>query len=161
MTLFDVDVPAVGEKLEPVLLEIRQECAFQRSIGCATCGRPKKWRGHFGAPPSINPLGSGDPRMWQHIKEQWSELLEEELRAAGLRRGLSRLMVEGEAVFPQRAGRDQGNFRVIIEKALGDVLKAGGWLPDDTWDRYEFGNLVQRIQPGVSATRLMLFPTAQ
>jgi hypothetical protein len=171
--------------LEPVYLEIRQDCAFRAKPckacglprsnrvhtpkktatcafrgqrGCASCGRFKKDRAHFGAPPSINPLGSGDPGTWQGLKDQWSDVLREELEASDLPRGLFGVFVEGEAVFPQRAGRDQGNFRIILEKALGDVLAEGGWIEDDTWDRYEFGNLAQRIEPGVSATRLMLLP---
>lgn len=172
--------------LEPVFLEVRAECAafrdkpckacglpkanrvhtpkktatcaFRGQRGCATCGRNKGDGAHFGAPPSINPLGSGDPRIWQGVKERWSEVLREALEASELPRGLFGVFVEGEAVFPTRAGRDQGNFRIILEKALGDVLAAGGWIADDTWDRYEFGNLVQRVEAGVSATRLMLLP---
>ena len=62
--------------------------------------------------------------------------------------------------FPNRIKRDQGNFRWMIEKALGDTLVGGGWLPDDTWDRYEFGGLTYKYEKGVSATRLMLFPRA-
>lgn len=172
--------------LEPVFLEVRAECtafrekpckacglpksnrahtpkktatcAFRAQRGCATCGRFKKDRAHFGAPPSLNVFGSGDPGWWQGLKEQWSEVLREELERSDLPRGLFGVFVEGEAVFPQAAGRDQGNFRVLLEKALGDVLASGGWIEADTWDRYEFGNLVQRIEPGVSATRLVLMP---
>jgi hypothetical protein len=48
---------------------------------------------------------------------------------------------------------------VLIEKALGDTLQ-DGWLEDDSWDFYEFGNLTYRYVRGVSALRLMLFPMA-
>jgi len=171
--------------VEPVFLEIRAECAFRAKPcktcglpkankvhtpkrtatcafkaqrGCAVCGRFKNDAAHFGSPPSINPLGSGDPGTWMGLKENWSRVLREELERSDLPRGLFGVFVEGEAVFSQRGGRDQGNFRIILEKALGDVLAAGGWIEDDTWDRYEFGNLAQKIEPGVSATRLVLMP---
>jgi hypothetical protein len=66
--------------------------------------------------------------------------------------------VEGEVTFPDTGRRDQGNYRVILEKALGDALVTGGWLRDDSWDHYEFGGLTMRVWPGESATRLMIFP---
>jgi hypothetical protein len=82
------------------------------------------------------------------------------LEASGLPKGLRRVVVEGEVSFPDRAKRDQGNYRVLLEKVLGDVLVDGGWLDDDDWDRYEFGNLQRRDEGRVSRTRLMLFPQA-
>jgi hypothetical protein len=39
--------------------------------------------------------------------------------------------VEGEVSFGDGRERDQGNHRVIVEKALGDALVRGGYLPDD------------------------------
>lgn len=132
--------------------------------GCATCGEAKGDPMHFGAPPSLNVLGSGDPMHFQAIKERWQALFAAELACSGLPRGLERVMVEGEATFPDRTRRDQGNYRVLIEKALGDTLVsgggdiAGGWLEDDDWTRYEFGNLAYRYERGVSRTRLWLFP---
>jgi hypothetical protein len=169
MTLFDVDVPAVGEKLEPVLLEIIRGCHFKakpnsaaggRRLGCARCGRSKRDDVHYGAPKSINVFGSGNPKVYWQEKMRWQELLTAQLEGSGLLRPLARVMVEGEAVFPDRIKRDQGNHRVIVEKALGDALVVGGWLEDDDWSRYEFGNLFAAYEHGVSATRLTLFPTA-
>ena len=43
--------------------------------------------------------------------------------------------------FPARRRRDSGNYRVMLEKALGDALVEGGWLPDDTPEHYEFGGV--------------------
>lgn len=40
--------------------------------------------------------------------------------------------------FPTRRRRDEGNYRAVLEKALGDAL-VPRWLPDDTPDRYRFG----------------------
>lgn len=134
--------------------------------GCDRCGEAKGDRGHIGAPPSLNVLGSGDPSIYMGIKARWQALLAELLQASGLPRGLAQVMVEGEVTFPDRTRRDQGNYRTLLEKALGDTLVsgggdiAGGWLEDDDWQRYEFGNLAYRYEAGVSRTRLMVFPRA-
>jgi hypothetical protein len=147
--------PACGSDRKPI----------QRQ-GCARCEAGKHDPSHYGAPPSLNVLGSGDVFTFQRIKEEWTALLALRLEASGLPRGLGRVVAEGEATFPDPRRRDQGNFRVLLEKALGDVLVngceaegiAGGWLKDDDWTRYEFGGLAYAHEPGVSRTRLMLFP---
>jgi hypothetical protein len=133
-------------------------CEFQRKTLCANCGLAKSDRRHLGAPPAFHKLGSGDRRAYQAVKQQWQDVLTELLEESGLQRGLGRVMVEGEATFPEQLRRDQGNYRILIEKALGDTLVAGGWLEDDDWARYEFGNLAYRYEHGVSRTRLYLFP---
>jgi hypothetical protein len=180
-SLFDQDALPPGSlrrvvdravtRLEPVFIEHVRECHFKakptetvagRTVkrrGCARCGRGKHDPAHYGAPPSLNVLGSGDPMAYQEAKRRWSAILHLLLEASGLPKGLEHVLVEGEATFPDRARRDQGNYRVLIEKALGDVLTAGGWLADDDWGSYEFGNLTYSYEKGVSATRLMLFPT--
>lgn len=138
-------------------------CVFARKVGCANCGQKKNHRDHFGQPPSLNVFGSGDPVAFQDVKKAWAEVLTELLDQSGLPRGLSHVLVEGEVTFPRRAsanGPDQGNFRAPLEKILGDVLEEGGWLPNDNWERYEFGGLAYRYEAGVSRTRLMLFPRA-
>jgi hypothetical protein len=71
---------------------------------------------------------------------------------------MSRVLVEGEVTFPDRIRRDQGNYRTTIEKFLGDALVEGGWLPDDDWGHYEFGNLERRYEKGVRRVALTLFP---
>jgi hypothetical protein len=140
-------------------------CPFQRQNGCANCGGTMKDPRHFGAPESFNVLasgaGSGNAMVYATLKANWQRVLRLLLVASGLPRGLSKVLVEGEVTFPDhREDRDQGNFRVIIEKALGDVLEEGGWLASDNWDRYEFGQLTKVEEPGVSALRLMIFPVA-
>jgi hypothetical protein len=173
VTLFDpVGMQFVPEgRLEPVMIEVVRECHFKakgaeevkgRTVkrrGCARCGQPKNAREHMGQPPSINPLGSGDPMAYQGLKQQWQSLIVHLLRLTDLPRPCAHILVEGEVTFPTRAKRDQGNFRFLIEKALGDALIEGGWLVDDDWDSYEFGNLTKSYERGVSATRLVLFPT--
>lgn len=151
--------PSCGSKRSPIQ---RQGCAREG------CGLSKHDRAHYGAPPSLNVLGSGDPMHFQAIKQRWTAILAAKLDASGLPRGLARVVVEGEATFPDRARRDQGNYRVALEKALGDTLVngdpeagvPGGWLEDDDWTRYEFGGLAYRYEAGVSRTRLELFPSA-
>lgn len=153
--------------LEPVMVEHVRLCHFKRrpdedghkKLGCARCGRPKADRSHMGQPPSVNPLGSGDMRAYQDQKKRWQSLLIDLLSATDLPRHLAHVLVEGEATFPTRQRRDQGNHRFMLEKALGDALVEGGWLADDDWTRFEFGNLVSSYEKGVSATRLILFPT--
>ena len=171
MSLFDLDFTKgtvePSKRLEPVFIEQVRQCAFKRKpdedghrkLGCARCGRPKADRSHMGQPPSVNPLGSGDPRAYQAMKHQWQNLLVDLLSATDLPRGLAHVLAEGEVTFPTRQRRDQGNFRFLLEKALGDALTEGKWLTDDHWGMYEFGNLTASYERGVSATRLALFPT--
>lgn len=134
------------------------DCEFKRQLGCAGCGRYKGDEAHFGEPPSFNVSAGRNPNVYRALLDQWKAIFTTLLLASDLPGDCSRIVVEGEAVFPTAKRRDQGNFRVITEKALGDALVDGGWLPNDEWDRYEFGNLTQRVQPGVSETRVILFP---
>lgn len=174
--------------LQPVYIEQRRECHFKAKPcklcdkpksnrvhtpkktatcrgsyprGCATCGRNKGDHAHFGAPASFNVWsgsGTSGTQAYLGVKDTWQAILTKQLEASGLPKGLGKVYVEGEIVFPDPGERDQGNFRVIVEKALGDALEAGGWLEKDDWSRYEFGQLSMRVEPGVSATRLTLFP---
>lgn len=139
---------------------------YKRRQGCARCGRPKNDPGHLGTPESFNIFASGSWEAYQTAKQRWHKVLVPLLVSSGLPHGLARVVVEGECSFGDARPRDQGNHRVVLEKALGDVLEhgdpdrgVGGWLPDDTWDRYEFGNLIRREEPGVNRLRLTLFPT--
>jgi hypothetical protein len=128
--------------------------------GCAVCGRAKTNMDHVGVPKSLNVHGSGANRfVYQAQKKAWAERLTELLLACGLPRGLGHVHVEGQLCFPDRTRRDQGNYRFMVEKSLGDALKEGGWLPDDDWSHYEFGGLAYRYEAGVSFTRLMLMPS--
>ena len=138
-------------------------CVFQRRLRCANCELPKAHRDHLGQPPSWNELGSGNREAYQRMRATWFTPLTELLEESGLPKGLDYVLVEGEVTFPRPAtpkGPDQGNFRGPLEKMLGDVLEEGGWLANDNWASYEFGNLAYRHEPGVSRTRLMIFPRA-
>jgi hypothetical protein len=152
----------VSRDLQPVELVHELDHRFQRRAkrGCGVCGRAKTHITHAGAAPSLNVLGSGNQFAFQAHKRAWQDRLVELLERADLPRPLARVVAEGEVTFPDRIRRDQGNHRFMLEKALGDALTEGGWLPDDDWTRYEFGGLAARYERGVSRTRLMLFPTA-
>jgi hypothetical protein len=179
---------SVVTEAEPVYVEVRRDChfkakpckdcgrskaahkpfdgecdGFRRQNGCERCGRPKNDLGHFGAPPSYNALGGGRgtgaaAMVGANMKQQWQAIFREALAASALPKGLAKVLVEGTIVFPDRGRRDQGNFRVVIEKALGDALVDGGWIEDDDWAHYSFGGLEMEVVPGVSATRLAIFP---
>lgn len=155
---------AEGEpELAPVTILQARECAFKKrpenKRGCATCGQPKSWHGHYGAPPSLNVGGSGGNHFtYQNTKRLWQEILTGLLEESGLPKGLGRITVEGTMCFPTRARRDQGNFRFMVEKALGDALRDGGWIEDDDWTRYEFGSLRMAYGRGESWTELVLTP---
>ena len=134
-------------------------CPGKYPRGCANCGRPKNWTGHVGAPTSFNAFGSGaNQHAWQGQKKQWADILRGLLEESRLRKGVERVFVEGVVCFGDQTERDQGNFRIMIEKSLGDLLVEDGWLHGDDWSRYQFGNLALRYVPGENWTELTLTP---
>jgi hypothetical protein len=158
-----------GRTFEPVMIEHEREHAWPRGTPkgkrCAECKRGKHTLPHLGYPESINVGGSGsDWFAWQNAKKMWQARFAELLEVSGLVRGLERVMVEGLICFPDRRARDQGNLRYPLEKFLGDALVNGGgfvdggWLRDDLWPRYQFGNLEACYEPGRAFVRLTLFP---
>jgi hypothetical protein len=169
-----------GQPLEPVELLLERDHAFKkkkpdpdsgkRRIGCEVCGHGRHDRMHMGAPPSMNSGNhSMQPMAYQALKHAWQSAFAQLLGESGLPRGLEAVSVEGLVGFPTLAVRDGGNFRWMIEKALGDALVSGsltvrgGWLEDDCFypvSRYEFGGLQAVHAPGRSWLRLMLFPRA-
>lgn len=160
-----VDDEPKSQSLQPVeILHVREHPFKKRDKrGCDTCQGPKASMLHVGAPPSLNIIGatgSGNRFVYQAVKHAWQSRLIELMKEEGLPTGLSKVMAEGQVCFPDRTKRDCGNYRYILEKALGDALVEGGWLKDDSWDFYSFGGLEYTYQKGVSWTRLMLFPQA-
>jgi hypothetical protein len=158
--IISTDPDWAAATVEPVMVEIVRDHVFEKRAkrGCATCLGAKTAMCHYGAPPSMNLLGSGNQFVYQAHKKAWQEALVERLGAVDLPRPLGRVVAEGEVTFSDRRKRDQGNHRFFLEKALGDALVEGGWLLDDDWARYEFGNLTAAFEKGVSRTRLVLFP---
>lgn len=146
--------------MQPVEIIHHLDHPFEKRTtrGCRICGKARTHINHHGTPISLNALGSGNQFAYRAAKVAWEARLLELLTTAELVRPLDRVYVEAEMCFPDRRRRDQGNYRFIIEKALGDTLTAGGWLADDDWGRYEFGNLTARYAKGESWTRLVVFP---
>jgi len=149
------------------MIEHFRECRFEAKPdgkrGCAKCNLAKGHRAHFGRPESFNEGGSGTNwHAYQGKKRALMSLLSTLIEGTGLPRGLGRVQVEGKMVFGRRPGAkgpDQGNFRFPLEKALGDALEDGGWLVQDDWTRYQFGNLEYDYLKDVDGFRLMLFPS--
>lgn len=100
-----------------------------------------------GTPPSFNAIGYRSHwAVGQRHKKQWQEwvfiaLMEQAVPRGLMAGGLKLVTATATLRFKQRRRRDEGNFRVIIEKALGDALVQGGWLADDTAEQYRFGAL--------------------
>lgn len=168
-TLFEPEA-AARVPLEPVLIVQRRDHPFQKREVSETTGKPKRGCGvcfaakasmvHVGAPASFNATGSGSNRFaWMNLKQAWQSALLQLLRDSELPTDLSHVMVEARICFPTRARRDQGNFRGVIEKSLGDALQEGGYIPDDDWDHYEFGGLQKTYAKGESWTEFMIFPS--
>lgn len=55
--------------------------------------------------------------------------------------------------LPANRRRDEGNFRDLLEKALGDALQLQ-WLPDDTPEHFTFGALT--FEQGAAQTTITL-----
>jgi hypothetical protein len=109
-------------------------------------------------PPSMNDIiGQGSRWRYTAEKKKWGKLLQQALLDAGLG-SCARVFAEGEVTFPSRIKHDQGNYRFMLEKALGDALQTVGVLLDDSWDFYSFGNLAATYEKGVRRTRLLLMP---
>jgi hypothetical protein len=91
-------------------------------------------------PPSLNAI-AGRSNRWAFsiAKRRWQADLATLLMARGFPRGLARVEASAVLTFTTRRRRDEGNFRVLLEKALGDALVEGGWLADDTPTEYRFG----------------------
>lgn len=152
-------------ELSYVTVTQRRAHAFKkkpdRKPRCAVegCNAGKMNRVHLGAPGSLNLGGSGGNHfIYQNTKKTWEALFTELLLEAELPLGLGYVYVDGVMGFPTRGRRDQGNFRYMVEKALGDALHDGGWLPDDDWLHYEFGRLALAYEKGQSWTSLTLYP---
>lgn len=96
----------------------------------------------FGTPKSLNQVGYRSHwAVGRAEKQRWEGWLGIALMEARVPRQLKQVRASATLRFKQRRRRDSGNHRVLLEKALGDVLVAGGWLPDDTSDLYRFGEV--------------------
>ena len=110
-------------------------------------------------PPSLNTFARAHWRKYDHAKKLWGQRVTDALVTADCPRGAwESVLAEGRVTFPDQRKRDQGNYRFMIEKALGDALVSYGAIPDDDWSRYEFGNLQAQYVKGLKGIDLMLWP---
>lgn len=91
-------------------------------------------------PPSLNRVGGrGSWRAFRNHKKAWESDVWTLLRAErGFKPMEPPVFVKATLRFPKRRNRDEGNFRVLLEKAVGDALVLGGYIPDDTPAFYRF-----------------------
>ena len=88
---------------------------------------------------------------WQATRRR-KQQLQSDLHFLLLHGGIPRpipgaaVTVTGVVRYPKRRRRDEGNIRAPLEKALGDALVDGGWLPDDTPEHFTFGELVFDVE---------------
>lgn len=108
-------------------------------------------------PPSLNAISTkGSHWRYTKAKREAHGVLVPALEAISPGFLFNHVYATGHLVFPRRRRRDQGNFRATLEKFLGDALQEAGWLEDDTWDSFEFGDLSYTYTKGVSRTHLKL-----
>jgi hypothetical protein len=106
-------------------------------------------------PPSLNAIaGRGSRHAFSRAKRRWQADLATMLMVRAVPRGLSRVEATALLTFPTRRRRDEGNFRVLLEKALGDALVEGAWLSDDVPEHLTFGSVT--FGEGRPCTRVYL-----
>lgn len=112
-------------------------------------------------PPSMNTKASGYRSNWRAAsasKRRCENLLRPLLIGTDLPMDKSIRYVVADVLltFPtHRKSRDSGNFRVVLEKALGDVLQER-WLVDDSHEHFRVGVLAIAEQRGVRQTKIRL-----
>lgn len=117
-------------------------------------------------PRSVNALGfRGSSRELQREKRAWEDEIAMSLMAEGFqpRPQFDHISASVVLRFPTNRRRDTGNFRVLLEKAIGDALrgpeaawKEGRWIPDDTPEHYEFKALTFAEDVGHPRTLITL-----
>lgn len=116
-------------------------------------------------PRSFNALGArGSNQAFHREKGAWEQEIAMAIMAEGFpqRPQLSHARASAVLRFPVARTRDEGNFRVLLEKALGDALRGhppkawpdGRWLPDDSPDHYSFTNVA--FNPDLGPARTLI-----
>lgn len=141
-------------------ITVRRDHQFAAKPGtrtvCRDCGMSRFHPAHGAV--SLNQFGKNKSSyVYNQAKQLWQLELRRLLTEAEMP-VCERVQVMGLMCFPDQRDRDQGNYRYFIEKALGDALQAGGWLANDKWDYFEFGQLDKTYQKGQQWTTLRLYP---
>jgi hypothetical protein len=109
-------------------------------------------------PPTLNRIPGMHWSQFKKVKQDWQREIEQELLVAQVPRGRACVLAGASIQFPSGATRrrDAGNFSVVPEKALGDALVNGGWLPDDTPEFFRFVGVEFVSSAGPARTQIVL-----
>lgn len=108
-------------------------------------------------PPSLNRIGTRGSRFAYHrAKKKWEGYFTIALLSSGVPKGLAKVEATATCRFHTRHKRDEGNYRWMLEKALGDALQINGCLDDDSSEEFTFGKLRFEKEPGVPRTIVTL-----
>lgn len=93
------------------------------------------------APPSLNRVGSrgnaaGAYWPFKRAKDEWQLAIANGVGYAD--RVYRRAWVRAYVWHTTNRRRDEGNYRVLLEKAAGDALVARRWIADDVAGVYSF-----------------------
>jgi hypothetical protein len=112
---------------------------------------------HNDVPPSFNKSGGrGHWRSFHGYKRKWQMIFEVKMMGALPRKRYKRVVATAHLRFQTKRTRDEGNYRTILEKSLGDALVNGGWLQDDDTERFVFQHVVIDKETGTSQTTIHL-----
>jgi hypothetical protein len=90
-------------------------------------------------PPSFNSVGhSGNRWTWTKAEKKWKEIVEGLMLSTGFPRDWDHIAVRVRLTFPTKQRRDVVNYRTLLEKATGDALVNGKWIPDDIPEHFVF-----------------------
>lgn len=112
-----------------------------------------------GLPKSLNRVGSrGSHFAFHREKKAWEGMIVIALLEEKVPKNVDRVEA-GATLYPPTAHRrDEGNYRTMLEKCLGDALQLG-WLPDDDPGHFQFKELTfgeKRPKPGLTVIKLYL-----
>jgi hypothetical protein len=106
-------------------------------------------------PKSLNRTAKS---QWPFIREKkkWEGNFQIRLMTEKVPRHLKGVVASAVLTFPSVRRRDEGNFRFMLEKALGDTLVGGGWLEDDTPENFRFERCLFEPERGDALTVVTL-----
>jgi hypothetical protein len=108
-------------------------------------------------PPSMNTnVGKGHWRPFHGAKKRWQGLFGMLLLKERIPRGATKVKARAHLRFPVRRQRDEGNYRTILEKALGDALQTVGIISDDTSEHFQFTDVIFEEERGANRTQITL-----
>lgn len=112
---------------------------------------------------SFNRLGTrGSNFAFRDEKQALQEEIGRELMVKGVPRGYQRAIAGASMRFDKDASRrDSGNYTPLLEKALGDALANGGWIPDDDATRFCFVGVEFEDDVGPSRVTIVVFTTKE